>query len=75
VRVQVTEALIARADAFAWEYGLRGYDAVHLAAASLWQDWMGERVTLATFDRRLWAVAEQVGLLPYPDDLSARGQA
>lgn len=75
VRVQMTEALIARADAFAWEHNLRGYDAIHLAAASLWQDWMGERVTLATFDRRLWTVAEQVGLVPYPNDLPALVQA
>jgi len=71
VRVQMTEMVIARADVFAWEYGLRGYDAVHLAAASLWQDALGERVTLATFDRRLWGTAERVGLMPYPADLSA----
>jgi len=71
VRVQMTEMVIARADVFAWEYGLRGYDAVHLAAASLWQDALGERVTLATFDRRLWGTAERVGLIPYPADLSA----
>jgi uncharacterized protein len=34
-RLQVTELLLARADALAWEYGLRGYHAVHLAAALL----------------------------------------
>jgi len=71
VRVQVTELVIARADTLAWEQGLRGYDAVHLAAASLWQDAMGERVTLATFDRQLWAAAKRVGLVPYPADLPA----
>jgi len=71
VRVQVTEIVIARADAFAWEHNLRGYDAVHLAAASLWQDAMGEQVTLSTFDRRLWAVAKRVGLAPHPADLPA----
>lgn len=71
VRVQVTEFVIARADAFAWEHGLRGYDAVHLAAASVWQDMMGDRVTLATFDRRLWTAAQQVGLAAYPVDLPA----
>ncbi len=71
VRVQVTEMVIARADAFAWEHGLRGYDAVHLAAASLWQDAMSEQVTLSTFDRRLWTVAERVGLAPHPADLPA----
>ena len=71
VRVQMTEMVIARADAWAWEHGLRGYEAVHLAAASLWQDGMGERVTLATFGLRLWTVARRVGLLSYPADLPA----
>jgi predicted nucleic acid-binding protein len=71
VQVQVTETLIGRADTFAWEHSLRGYDAVHLAAASLWQEAMSERVTLSTFDRGLWAAAERVGLLPYPADLPA----
>jgi predicted nucleic acid-binding protein len=71
LRVQVTEMVVARAGAFAWDYGLRGYDAVHLAAASGWQDAMGERVTVATFDKRLWTVAELVGLEAYPADLPA----
>ena len=71
VRVQVTEMVVARADAFAWDHGLRGYDAVHLAAASLWQDAMSEQVTLSTFDRRLWAAAERVGLALHPANLPA----
>lgn len=66
VRLQVTESLIARAAALAWTHGLRGYDAVHLAAAILWQEAMGQPVTLATFDRALWQVAEQAGLTPFP---------
>ena len=69
VRVHVTEMVVARAGALAWDHGLRGYDAVHLAAASGWQDALGERVTLATFDRHLWTVAESVGLEAYPADL------
>lgn len=69
VRVQATEGLLARADTLAWELGLRGYDAVHLASALLWQDGMGEAVTLATFDRRLWAAAAQRGLPVFPADL------
>ena len=51
VRLRTTEALASRADDLAWQYGLRGYDAVHLAAALLWQDGLEESVTLATFDR------------------------
>jgi predicted nucleic acid-binding protein len=71
VRVQVTEMLVARADALAWDHGLRGHDALQLAAALVWQDALGEQVTLATFDRYLWTVAESVGLAAYPVDLPA----
>ena len=69
MRVQVTEAVVARADALAWERNLRGYDAIQLAAAIHWQEALGETVTIATFDRQLWAVAEQTGLTPYPPNL------
>ena len=69
VRVQATEMLVARADALAWEWGLRGYDAVHLASAMLWREGMDEDVALATFDRRLWEVAGQCGLGVFPNDL------
>ena len=53
VRIQATEMLIARADVVAWELGLRGYDAVHLASALLWQEGLGQEVTLATFNQQL----------------------
>jgi uncharacterized protein len=69
VRIQTTEVLVARGDALAWEHTLRGYDAVQLAAASLWQETLGEPVTLATFDHSLWQAAERVGLAPFPSDL------
>lgn len=69
VRVQVTEMLVARADLLAWDHGLRGYNAVQLAAAILWQDAIGEVVTMATFDQQLWSAAGQMGLEPYPIDL------
>ena len=71
VRVQVTEMVVAQAGNLAWDHGLRRYDAVHLAAASAWQDALGERVTLATFDKHLWSAAEAVGLEAYPADLPA----
>jgi hypothetical protein len=45
--------VIARADILAWEHQLRGYDAVHLAAAVLWQEAIGAPVTMATFARQL----------------------
>ena len=71
VRLEVTESLVTRAEALAWEQGLRGYDAVHLAAAVFWQEVMGEPVMMATFDRQLWGAAKQVGLTPYPAHLPA----
>ncbi|MFZ5916070.1 MAG: type II toxin-antitoxin system VapC family toxin [Chloroflexota bacterium] len=66
MRIQVSELTVTRADAYAWEFGLRGYDAVHLAAAAVWQDALGEPVTLATFDRPLWTTAGRVGLAATP---------
>jgi predicted nucleic acid-binding protein len=69
VQLQVTDLLVSRADALAWDYHLRGYDAIQLAAASLWQEMMGERVTLSTFDRRLWGTAQTMGFLAHPEGL------
>lgn len=74
-RVQLTENLVARADTLAWEHGLRGYDAVHLAAALVWQEALSEPVTLATFDASLWHAAEREGLVPFPVDLPSRAKA
>lgn len=75
VRIQVTELVVARADALAWDHGLRGYDAVQLSAALVWKDALGEQVTLATFDKHLWTVAGSVGLAAYPADLPAMLQS
>jgi predicted nucleic acid-binding protein len=69
LRLQVGEPVVARADALAWDYGLRGYDAVHLAAAQYWQEALGETVTVATYDRQLWAAARQAGLAVWPERL------
>lgn len=71
VRVPITEGVVARAESAAWEYGLRGYDAVQLAAALTWQDAIGGSVTLATFDRSLWETAPQAGLRVWPEKLAA----
>jgi len=75
VRIQVTGMVIARADLLAWDHGLRGYDAIQLASALAWQDALGEQVTMAAFDKHLWAVAELVGLAAYPADLPAMLQS
>lgn len=66
VRIQIGEALAARAATLAWEHGLRGYDAVHLATALAWRETLGEAVTVATYDRELWRGAQEAGLLSWP---------
>ncbi len=67
MRLRVDEKTVERAEAYAWQYGLRGYDAVHLASAVLWREALGEPVTLATYDRQLWDAAGQVGLAVLPE--------
>ena len=69
--IEISEIVVNQATLWAWDYNLRGYDAIHLAAASLWQKSMDETVTIATFDRQLWTIAQQVGLAVYPLDLPA----
>ena len=70
VRLQLSESLAARAAALAWEHGLRGYDAVHLATALVWRETLGETVTVATYDRELWRGAQASGLSPWPAQLA-----
>jgi hypothetical protein len=65
--VPVTESLVERAEALAWEHGLRGYDAVHLASALTWQESVGEQIVLATFGQQLWEAAKRAGLKAWPD--------
>jgi len=69
LRLELTETVIARADTLAWEHELRGYDAVHLAAALSWNEAIGEPVTLATFDRELWQAGWAAGLVVWPGSI------
>jgi predicted nucleic acid-binding protein len=69
IRLQLTEILVSRAAALAWEHGLRGYDATHLASALFWQDMLGETVTVATYDRHLWVASKDAGLVVWPESL------
>jgi predicted nucleic acid-binding protein len=63
----MSEALVSLAEQMAWDYGLRGYDAVHLAAAKVWRKEIGDLVVLATFDRELWEAAQLAGLEAWPE--------
>lgn len=69
IRVQLTESLCARGARVAWDMGLRGYDAVHLATALFWSEELDETVTVATFDRELWRATQERGLSPWPEKL------
>jgi predicted nucleic acid-binding protein len=68
-RLRVDGLVVESADLLSWEHQLRGYDAVHLACALLWQNSLAEPVTMATFDRSLWAAARQAGLRVWPASL------
>ena len=69
IRLEVSEAVVARAASVAWQQDLRGYDAVHLASALHWQEALGDSVTVATYDRQLWRGTRNSGLLSWPADL------
>ena len=66
-KVPVTEALMSRAEALAWDFALRGYDAVQLASALTWQEAVGAEITLATFDRQLWDAGKKAGIRIWPE--------
>lgn len=68
-QIAVSPSLIERACSIAWEHGLRGYDSLHLAAALLWQESIGEQVTFATYDRALWSAGKKSGLDVWPQEL------
>ena len=68
-RLRVFAGTIERASENAWKYGVRGYDALHLAAALLWQETLGAQITLATFDRELWLAAQKAGMVSWPAGL------
>ena len=65
-RLPVSETLVARADALACQYNLRGYDAIHLAAALTWQELLDVPVTLVTYDRELAEAARASGMVVLP---------
>jgi predicted nucleic acid-binding protein len=68
-RLPITEPLVARADTLACEHNLRGYDAVHLAAAINWQDLLELPVTLVTYDPELTLAARALGMAVLPENL------
>ena len=66
VRIELTPELVREAGDTAELYGLRGFDAVHLASGL----WLKERsavpLVFAAYDRRLHAAAARAGVDVYP---------
>jgi predicted nucleic acid-binding protein len=71
-RIGIGTGIIERASRLAWEHELRGYDAVHLAAALVWQQTLNLSILLATYDRDLWKAGKKESLKIWPEDLSSR---
>ena len=69
VRLPIMDTTVARADRLAWQHGLRGYDAIHLASALIWRETLARPVHLATYDRGLWQAGKVEGLLMLPEVL------
>lgn len=69
IRLPVNEASVLRAEDLVRAYDLRGYDAVHLSAAIMWQEAMGDPITMASFDKKLWQSSREFGLDVWPEDL------
>lgn len=68
-RLNVTPATLERSSRLAWEHGLCGNDAMHLAAALIWQETLESPITLATFDHELWLAVPKTGLAVWPEGL------
>ncbi len=67
--IPITGDLVEHAAALAWKHGLRGYDAIQLAAALDWQETLVEangQITFASFDNALRraAAAERLDVWP-----------
>ena len=71
-RLYVTPLLIERSARLAWDLGLRGYDATHLATALHWQEILESNVVLATYDKELWTAALKSGLKIWPENLLSK---
>jgi predicted nucleic acid-binding protein len=66
-RIPISEQIVARADFLICQFVLRGYDAIHLACALVWQEALQMPVTLATFDSQLRDAAKNAGLFVLPE--------
>ena len=68
LRLPVSAGVVDRAASIAWRYGLRAYDAIHLASALAWRDMSGDEVVFACYGRNLLKAARQEGLQVWPEE-------
>lgn len=68
-KVSISQEVLDEAYRICCVQRLKGYDAVHLGAASVWRAMLKEPVTVATFDDQLWNAAAAEGLEVWPNNL------
>ncbi len=68
-RIDLLEGVVRSAAELAWRFGLRGFDAVHLASALVARESLASDTAIATFDRELFRAARSLGFATVPDDL------
>ena len=67
-RLPITENTVIRADLLACDHHLKGYDAVHLACAVIWQETLGFPITFCTFDSQLSRAVDAMSLPILPEN-------
>lgn len=66
LRIELVPAVVRTAGDLAEVYGLRGFDAIHLASALWLKEKTSTPLHFAVFDQRLRAAAERTGLVVVP---------
>ncbi len=66
LRIELVPTVVRTAGDLAEVYGLRGFDAIHLASALWLKEKTGTPLYFAVFDQRLRAAAERAGLTVAP---------
>lgn len=66
LRIELVPAVVRTAGDLAEVYGLRGFDAIHLASALWLKEKTSMQLCFAVFDQRLRAAAERAGLAVVP---------
>ncbi len=68
VRVDVNTELNAEIERITATYSLRGFDAIHLASATLIQKSVKQPLIFACFDKALLKAAKAEDLIPFPEE-------